>query len=73
MTVLGIPILTLVVFAPLAGVLLLMLVGRDSDELAKWVTLVTSGATFLLSLDGLNHADKGNRRGAGGKHSARLR
>ena len=50
MTILGIPILTLVIFFPLAGVLLLLFVGRDSGELAKWVALITSGATFLVSL-----------------------
>ena len=50
MTILGLPILTLVVFFPLVGVLLLMFVDRKAGELAKWITLAVSAATFLLSL-----------------------
>ena len=50
MTLLGIPILTTVVFFPLAGVLLLLFVDRNAEELSKWITLVVSAVTFLLSL-----------------------
>ncbi len=50
MTVLGIPILTLIVLFPLAGVALLMFVDRKADGLAKWIALVVSAATFLISL-----------------------
>jgi NADH-quinone oxidoreductase subunit M len=50
MTLLGLPILTLVTFLPLAGVLLLLFVDRGAAELAKWIALATSAATFLVSL-----------------------
>ena len=50
MTILGFPILTLVIFSPLLGVLLLFFVDRERQELAKWVALVTSFVTFLISL-----------------------
>lgn len=50
MTILGIPILTLIVFAPLAGVALLLFVDRSAESLAKWITLLVSGITFLFSL-----------------------
>ena len=50
MTILGIPILTLVIFFPLVGVALLMFVDRNSGELAKWVALIVSGVTFAFSL-----------------------
>jgi NADH-quinone oxidoreductase subunit M len=50
MTILGIPILTLVIFFPLTGVLLLLFVDRSAAGLARWVALVTSAATFAVSL-----------------------
>ena len=50
MTILGIPILTLIISFPLGGVLLLLFVDRGAEELAKWIALVVSGATFLLAL-----------------------
>ncbi len=50
MTLLGVPILTAIVFFPLAGVLLLLFVDRSAEELAKWITLLVSAATFVLSL-----------------------
>ncbi|MEE8395114.1 MAG: NADH-quinone oxidoreductase subunit M [bacterium] len=50
MTLFGVPILTLIVLFPLAGVLLLLFVQRDAAGLAKWIALITSGVTFLLSL-----------------------
>jgi len=49
MTILGIPYLTLIVFTPLAGVALLLFADRNAGTLAKWITLVTSGATLLVS------------------------
>ena len=51
MTLFGIPILSLVVFFPLAGVALLLFVDRAAGELAKWITLVVSALTFLLSVE----------------------
>jgi NADH-quinone oxidoreductase subunit M len=50
MTLFGIPILTLVIFSPLAGVLLLLFVDRERHGLARWIALVTSFAVFLISL-----------------------
>ena len=50
MTFLGLPILTLIVFSPLLGVLLLLFVDRNAEELAKWIALVTSAVTFGVSL-----------------------
>jgi len=50
MTFLGLPILTLIVFSPLLGVLLLLFVDRNAEELAKWIALVASAVTFGVSL-----------------------
>ena len=50
MTILGIPILSLIIFFPLIGVALLLFVDRNRPELSRWVALVTAGATFVLSL-----------------------
>jgi NADH-quinone oxidoreductase subunit M len=50
MTLFGFPILTLVTFSPLAGVLLLLFVDRERHELAKWIALISSFAVFLISL-----------------------
>ncbi|HKJ00073.1 MAG TPA: NADH-quinone oxidoreductase subunit M [bacterium] len=50
MTILGLPILSLIIFFPMVGVLLLLFVDRNSDELAKWIALAVSAATFLISL-----------------------
>ena len=50
MTLMGFPILSLIIFSPLVGVVLLLFVDRQSATMAKWVTLVTSGATFIISL-----------------------
>ena len=50
MTLFGIPILTLVTFSPLAGVLLLLFVDRERHGLAKVIALATSFAVFLISL-----------------------
>ncbi|MDH5752427.1 MAG: NADH-quinone oxidoreductase subunit M, partial [Deltaproteobacteria bacterium] len=50
MTIFGVPILTLIVFLPLVGVALLFFVDKQAGGLAKMITLVVSGATFLVSL-----------------------
>lgn len=50
MTILGFPILSLIIFFPLLGVALLLFVDRQAAGLAKWITLLTSAATFLISL-----------------------
>ena len=50
MTIQGIPILTLIVFFPLAGVALLLFVDRGAGEISKWIALIVSGLTFVFSL-----------------------
>ena len=50
MTILGFPILSLIIFSPLLGVLLLLFVDRERSELAKWIALLASGVTLLISL-----------------------
>ena len=50
MTLFGLPILSLIVFFPLAGVALLFFVDRRAEGIAKWIALITSAATFLISL-----------------------
>ncbi|HUJ77308.1 MAG TPA: NADH-quinone oxidoreductase subunit M [bacterium] len=50
MTVLGMPILTLIVFLPLAGVAVLLCVNRQAAGAAKWIALGASALTFLVSL-----------------------
>jgi NADH-quinone oxidoreductase subunit M len=42
--------LNLVTFFPLLGVLVLLLVGKEKKELAKWVSLVTGMVTFGISI-----------------------
>ncbi len=50
----GLPLLSLITFVPLIGAAVLMFVLRGEDEAAqknaKWVALITTGFTFLLSL-----------------------
>src|SRR5579863_9342618 len=50
MTLLGLPLLSLTVFLPLVGVVLLFIVDRKATELSKWITFGTSFVTFLVSL-----------------------
>ena len=50
MTLLGMPILTLIIFLPLFGVAMLLFVDRNAAGLAKWIALGISLATFLVSL-----------------------
>ena len=50
MTVLGVPILSLIIFFPMVGVGMLLFVDRRAESLAKWIALAATGATFLISL-----------------------
>ncbi|MDH4120459.1 MAG: NADH-quinone oxidoreductase subunit M [Deltaproteobacteria bacterium] len=50
MSILGIPILSLVIFLPLTGVAALLLVGRNQGALARGIALAVTGLTFLASL-----------------------
>ena len=44
----GFPILSLVAFLPLVGALAILVLVRSSDNLARWMALLTSGITFLV-------------------------
>ena len=44
------PILSLIIFSPLLGVALLLFVDPAREELAKWIALVASVTTFLISV-----------------------
>jgi NADH-quinone oxidoreductase subunit M len=46
----GFPILTVVTFFPLVGIILILLLDRDQHHLIRVVALLTSLVTFLLSL-----------------------
>jgi NADH-quinone oxidoreductase subunit M len=48
--ILNFPILSLVTFAPLIGVLIILFLGKEQHTRIKWVAFVTSLATFTLSL-----------------------
>ena len=50
------PILTVTTFLPLAGALLIILI--RNDLLIKWIALVTTVATFIVSLPIYTHFDK---------------
>ena len=50
------PILTVTTFLPLAGALLILLI--RNDVLIKWIALVTTVATFIVSLPIYSHFDK---------------
>lgn len=46
----GFPILSTLVWLPIIGGLIVLFVGRDRDQLAKWIALIVSVLTFLASL-----------------------
>jgi len=48
--ILDLPILSLVTFAPLAGVAVILFLKKERPAPIKWVAFVTSAATFALSL-----------------------
>ena len=50
------PVLTVTTFLPLAGALLILLI--RNDILIKWIALVTTVATFIVSLPIYTHFDK---------------
>ncbi|SVB72635.1 uncharacterized protein METZ01_LOCUS225489, partial [marine metagenome] len=53
---LNFPVLTVTTFLPLAGVLLILLI--RNDVLIKWIALVTTVATCIVSLPIYTHFDK---------------
>ncbi|MCE5193968.1 MAG: NADH-quinone oxidoreductase subunit M [Nitrospiraceae bacterium] len=59
MNKLGYPILSVLIFLPVAGALLLLLINRSRENLIKWLSLVTSIATFIISIPLFTNFDKG--------------
>jgi len=53
---LNFPVLTVTTFLPLAGALLILLI--RNDVLIKWIALVTTVATFIVSIPIYTHFDK---------------
>ena len=51
-------ILTLVVFSPLVGVVILLFLRKGQEERMRWTALLTTGLTFILSLAMLAGFDK---------------
>ena len=54
----GFPILSTLIFLPVAGAALLLLMDRSKEELIKWVSLGVSIITFLVSLLLFTNFDK---------------
>ena len=59
MVPLNIPILSITIFLPLAGVLLIAFIQKDNARLIKWIGLCISIVTFILSLALYIFFDKG--------------
>ena len=55
---LGFPILSTLIFLPVAGAALLLLINRSKEDLVKWVSLGISIITFLVSLLLFTNFDK---------------
>jgi len=55
---LGFPILSTLIFLPIAGAALLLLINRSKEELVKWVSLGISIITFMVSLLLFTNFDK---------------
>jgi NADH-quinone oxidoreductase subunit M len=58
MNQLSYPILSMVIFLPILGALVILLNRRSWETLTKWIALATSVATFLLSLTLFTDFDK---------------
>ncbi|MEW6161817.1 MAG: NADH-quinone oxidoreductase subunit M [Nitrospirota bacterium] len=52
------PILSTIIFLPVIGVLVLLIISRSQETLLKWVALIFAVATFLLSLPLFINFDK---------------
>ena len=59
MVPLNIPILSITIFLPLAGILLIAFIQKDNARLIKWIGLCISIVTFILSLALYIFFDKG--------------
>lgn len=58
MNQLSYPILTTLIFLPIAGAAILLFVKRSREYLIKWTSLMVSLLTFILSLPLFEHFDK---------------
>lgn len=58
MNKLGFPILSTLIFLPVAGAALLLLIPRAKESLAKWISLLVSIAAFILSIPLFTNFDK---------------
>ena len=58
MNKLGFPILSTLIFLPVAGAALLLLIGRSRENLIKWLSLAISIASFLISIPLFTNFDK---------------
>jgi NADH-quinone oxidoreductase subunit M len=58
MNKLGYPILSTLIFLPVVGALLLIFINRSRELWIKWIALIFSTATFILSLPLFTHFDK---------------
>lgn len=47
---LGFPILSILIWLPIIGGLIVLFAGRDRDEFAKWFSLAIAALTFIISL-----------------------
>ncbi len=47
---LGFPILSTLIFLPIAGAALLLLISRSNENLIKWLSLIVSTAAFIISI-----------------------
>jgi len=50
MTILGIPILSLLIFFPILGAIVLIFINKENGRVLRWVTLIFSLAEFIFSL-----------------------
>ena len=57
MNSLGYPILSLVCFLPLIGAIAIIFLGKN-DAVSKWMALITSGITFLVSIPLVTNFDR---------------
>lgn len=57
MTILGIPILSLLTFFPVAGAFVLLFIKKENENAIRWVTLIWALIEFLISLPLFFHFD----------------
>lgn len=59
MNIFGFPILSALIFLPIAGALLLLVISRSKEGLIKWLSLAISIITFAVSIPLFQNFDKG--------------